>query len=72
MEPTREQNLQIIGDVIEHWLNFVTQDRFKEGLPTNPDTHVILGYENAPPVWPSVGVLTRWLEVIRAGRESGA
>jgi hypothetical protein len=62
----RERSLQAIGDVIEYWLKWVTRERDDEGLETTPDTHIMLANENAPPYWPSVGQLKRWLEVLRA------
>ncbi len=61
----RERQLQAIGDVIEHWIKSVAGERDLEGLATIADTHVMLGYENAPPHWPSIGQLTRWLMVLR-------
>ena len=62
----RERSLQVIGDVVEHWLDWVARERKDEGLETAADTHIMLSYENAPPHWPTVGQLKRWIEVIRA------
>ena len=63
----RERSLQAIGDAVAYWLKYETGKRSAEGLETTADTHVWLnGYDGAPPHWPSVGTLTRWLEVIRA------
>lgn len=61
----REKRLQSIGDVVASWVRWVSRERDAEGLPTTPDTHIILGLEGAPPVWPSIGQLTYWLQVIR-------
>jgi hypothetical protein len=61
----RERNLQHIGDVIGYWLKWVTGEREAEGLSTGPDTHIMLPNPNAPPHWPTVAQLTKWLEVIR-------
>jgi hypothetical protein len=63
--PERERQLQAIGDVIGYWLKWVTKEHEAEALPVDNNTHVMLGYENAPPHWPSVGQLTRWLQVLR-------
>ena len=60
----RERSLQAIGDVVEHWIKWVTRGA---GEPVSPDTHIILLGDNAPPVWPSVGQLKLWLEVLRGG-----
>lgn len=62
----RERSLQAIGDCIAYWIKYETGTRSAEGLDTTPDTHIMLGYDGAPPYWPSVGQLTRWLEVLRA------
>jgi hypothetical protein len=68
--PDRERNLQAIGDVIAYWIKWVSTNGLQsEPLPLHPDTYIILGYEGAPPHWPSVGQLTKWLEVIRAGAD---
>jgi hypothetical protein len=63
----REQQLQAIGDTVAYWLKFVTKEREVEGLETDGNTHVMLDGGNAPPHWPTVATLTRWLQVIRAG-----
>jgi hypothetical protein len=65
IESERERKLQAIGDVIGYWLKYVTKEREAENLPTDANTHVMLGYENAPPHWPTVGTLTYWLSAIR-------
>jgi hypothetical protein len=59
----RERKLQFIGDVIAHWIKFQTG---QSEAAIDDDMHVMLnGYEGAPPCWPSVGVLARWLQVLR-------
>lgn len=70
--PPRERQLQAIGDVVAGWIDWVTRERAAEGLTTEPDTYIMLSYEGAPPHWPSVGQLTKWLEVIRAGADIAA
>lgn len=61
----RERNLQHIGDVIAYWLKWVTGVHSSEGISISPDTYIRLPGPNAPPHWPSVGQLTKWLEILR-------
>lgn len=61
----RERSLQAIGDVIDYWIKWVSRNHEAEGIAITPDTSVMLGNENAPPHWPSIGQLTLWLKVIR-------
>jgi hypothetical protein len=63
----RERALQAIGDNIAYWLRYTTQIRDAEQMATKPDTAVMLPSGNAPPVWPNVGQLQRWLLVLREG-----
>jgi hypothetical protein len=64
--PTREQQLQAIGDNIAYWLKWTTREHEAEELTVTPDTHVWLnGFDGCPPHWPSVGQLTLWLKVLR-------
>jgi hypothetical protein len=62
----RERSLQAIGDCVAYWLKWTTREFKDEGMEVTPDTHIWLnGHDGCPPHWPSVGQLTRWLEVLR-------
>lgn len=63
--PPRERKLQCIGDVIAYWIAFVTEEYRTESIEVTPDTYVMLAGDNAPPVWPTIGQLSHWLEVLR-------
>jgi hypothetical protein len=66
----RERFLNAIGDAIAHWISWETKKRGESGLDTPDDAHVWLnGYEGAPPYWPDVGTLKRWLFVLRGGSD---
>lgn len=64
--PKRERDLQSIGDNIAYWLKWATGCYGVADVEQlNPDTSIRLPGGNAPPMWPSVGQLTKWLEVLR-------
>lgn len=50
--------LEAIRRQIARWVDYDVQQRAKEGLSSNDDTHLV-----SPPVWPSHGQLRRWAEV---------
>jgi hypothetical protein len=65
-DPGRERSLQAIADIIDYWIKWTTREHEAESILVTADTHVWLnGYDGAPPHWPTVGQLKRWVEVLR-------
>lgn len=64
---TVTESLGHICDNVQWWLDYNGRLHIAE---PSPDTHVINdGYQNTPPVWPTRGQLTRWIEVFREAQK---
>jgi len=58
---SRANDLQTISEVLESWIEWEKYKRNKHGdPPPNDETNIM-----SPPEWPSVGVLKRWIKVLR-------
>lgn len=56
---TREDQLEIIADELQGWLDYHAKD-FEGDMSELDDLAIMV-----PPVWPSRGVLKNWVEVLR-------
>ncbi len=57
--------LREIARNIQHWVDWNTEERTKEGLPTDKDHALMI-----VPHWPSRDALKLWAETITAGADS--
>lgn len=63
-EPCGEQaqDLLILRDLFQHWLDWQREQRATENLTSEPDTHIIC----TPTEWPSRATVAKWIETIDA------
>jgi hypothetical protein len=52
---SRDEQLRIIGQHLNWWLDFNAKKLERDGIEYGDDTHVI------PPVWPTRGQLQKWM-----------
>ena len=55
---SRDEKLRIIGQQIQHWLDWNEGDFERSGSGFNDDSHVM------PPTWPTRGQLKNWCAVL--------
>jgi hypothetical protein len=59
---TEAESLLILRDLFQHWLDWQREQRAREGLTSEPDTHIIC----VPTEWPSRATVAKWIETIAA------
>lgn len=55
---TRQEKLNEIALCLKNWIDF--EQSHTPNIPVADDKHII-----GPPVWPTVGTLKKWIEVLR-------
>jgi hypothetical protein len=56
--------LDCIASQVQRWIDYDRADRDKEGLITEPGTHIM-----CPPTWPSHGQLGNWVAALNRARD---